>query len=54
MQAIIKEYPIWSISFATFSLLVVLLRKFHQKFVVYPCKLLTIQLLEEDIIVKTR
>jgi hypothetical protein len=53
MQAIIKEYPIWSISLATFSLMVILLRKFHQKFVVYPCKLLAMQLLEEGIIAKT-
>ena len=54
MQVIIKEYPIWSISIATLSLTLILLRKFHQNFVVYPCKTILIQLLEEDITIKIR
>lgn len=38
IQEIIGEYPFASTSIAIFSLVIVLLRKFHGKFVVYPCK----------------
>jgi hypothetical protein len=49
----VDEYQIASISIATLSLILLLLRRFHGKFVVYPGKRYHRQMLEAGTIIKT-